>query len=110
MWIRLLTTLALFLLSGATPLQASLGPAPKLQPPADDAKPSLTANLSSYATPLQASLAPASQCQPLALLGTETGDAQPSLTADGRVIPNFDAEDRDHMIRTIAFESAGEPE
>jgi spore germination cell wall hydrolase CwlJ-like protein len=109
-WIRLLTTLGLFVLSGATPLQASLGPAPKLQPPADDARPSLTANLSSYATSLLASRAPAPQCQPLPLPGTETGDAQPTATADGRVIPNFDAEDRDYMIRTIAFESAGEPE
>jgi spore germination cell wall hydrolase CwlJ-like protein len=114
--IRLLTTLALFLVSGATPLQASLGFAPKLQPLAsqgtetDDAKPSLTANLLSDATPLQASLAPAPQCQPLASQATETGDAKPSLTANGQVIPNFDAEDRDYMIRTIAFEAAGEPE
>ena len=114
MQIRLLATLALFLLSGATPLQASLGPAPKWQPLASqgtesgDAKPSLTAVLPSGATPLQSSLGPAPQCQQPASQGTQTGDAEPSLTA--KAIPNFDAEDRDYMIRTIAFEAAGEPE
>jgi spore germination cell wall hydrolase CwlJ-like protein len=111
--IRLLATLALFLLSGATPLQASLGPAPK-QPvvsqgrESDNAKPFLTANPLSGATPLQTSLGPAPQCQQPASQGTQTGGAEPSLTA--KVIPNFDAEDRDYMIRTIAFEAAGEPE
>ena len=74
MWIRLLTTLALFLLSGATPIHASLGPAP--------------------------------QCLPLA--SVEEAEIKSALTAG--IIPNFDAEDRDYMIRTIAFESAGEPE
>jgi spore germination cell wall hydrolase CwlJ-like protein len=115
--IRLLTTLALFLLSGVTPLQASFGPAPKLQSLAshgmgnDDAKPSpFTANLLSDATPLQAPVAPAPQCEPLASQGTETGDAKPSLTEDGEAIPPFDAEDRDYMIRTIVFEAAGESE
>jgi hypothetical protein len=76
--IRLLTTLALLLLSGAPPLHASLGHAP--------------------------------QCLPLASQETETVDAKPSLTADGEVIPRFDAEDRDFMIRTIVFEAASEPE
>jgi len=115
--IRLLTTLALFLLSGVTPLHASFGPAPKLQSLAshgmgnDDAKPSpFTANLLSDATPLQAPVAPAPQCEPLASQGTETGDAKPSLTEDGEAIPPFDAEDRDYMIRTIVFEAAGESE
>jgi hypothetical protein len=98
--IRILATLALFLLGGATPLRASLGPAPKWQPPASqgaesgDAKPSLTAVLPGGATPLPAT----PQCLPLASQGKETGDAKPSLTA--KVIPNFDAEDRDYMIRT----------
>ena len=78
MRIRLLTTLALLLLSGAPPLHASLGPAP--------------------------------QCLPLASQETETVDVKPSLTADGEVIPRFDAEDRDFMIRTIVFEAAGESE
>jgi spore germination cell wall hydrolase CwlJ-like protein len=72
-WIRLLTTLALFLLSGATPLHASLGPAP--------------------------------QCLPLASVEAEI---KPALTAG--IIPNYDAEDRDYMIRTIVFEAAGEPD
>lgn len=74
MWIRLLTTLALFLLSGATPLHASLGPAP--------------------------------QCLPLA--SVEAAEIKSALTAG--IIPNYDAEDRDYMIRTIVFEAADEPE
>ena len=74
MWIRLLTTFALFLLSGATPLHASLGPAP--------------------------------QCLPLA--SVEAAEIKSALTAG--IIPNYDAEDRDYMIRTIVFEAADEPE
>ena len=74
MWIRLLTTLALFLLSGATPLHASLGPAP--------------------------------QCLPLA--SVEAAEIKSALTAG--IIPNYDAEDRDYMIRTIVFEAADERE
>lgn len=74
MWIRLLTTLALFLLSGATPLHASLGPAP--------------------------------QCLPLA--SVEAAEIKSALTAG--IIPNYDAEDRDYMIRTIVFEAADESE
>jgi spore germination cell wall hydrolase CwlJ-like protein len=73
-WIRLLTTLALFLLSGATPLHASLGPAP--------------------------------QCLPLA--SVEAAEIKSALTAG--IIPNYDAEDRDYMIRTIVFEAADESE
>jgi spore germination cell wall hydrolase CwlJ-like protein len=73
-WIRLLTTFALFLLSGATPLHASLGPAP--------------------------------QCLPLA--SVEAAEIKSTLT--GGIIPNYDAEDRDYMIRTIVFEAADEPE
>jgi spore germination cell wall hydrolase CwlJ-like protein len=73
-WIRLLTTFALFLLSGATPLHASLGPAP--------------------------------QCLPLA--SVEAAEIKSALTAG--IIPNYDAEDRDYMIRTIVFEAADESE
>jgi spore germination cell wall hydrolase CwlJ-like protein len=73
-WIRLLTTFALFLLSGATPLHASLGPAP--------------------------------QCLPLA--SVEAAEIKSALTAG--IIPNYDAEDRDYMIRTIVFEAADEPD
>lgn len=76
MRIRLLTTLALFLLGGATPLHASLDPAP--------------------------------QCLPLASPGAEPAGIKSALTA--AVIPNYDAEDRDYMIRTIVFEASGEPE
>ena len=78
MQIRLLTTLALFLLGGATPLHASLGIAPP--------------------------------CPPLASQGAETHDVKSPLTAGGQVIPNYDAEDRDYMIRTIAFEAPDEPD
>ena len=74
MWIRVLTTLALFLLSGATPLHASLGPAP--------------------------------QCLPLA--SVEAAEIKSALTAG--IIPNYDGEDRDYMIRTIVFEAAYESE
>jgi spore germination cell wall hydrolase CwlJ-like protein len=73
-WIRVLTTLALFLLSGATPLHASLGPAP--------------------------------QCLPLA--SVEAAEIKSALTAG--IIPNYDAEDRDYLIRTIVFEAADESE
>jgi len=110
--IRLLFTLAFFFLGGTTPLHASLGPAPQRQPLAsqgmetDTAKPSLTANFLSGATPLHAS----PPCEPLASQGTGTDDAKSSTTADGQGIPHFDAEDRDYMIRTIAFEAASEPE
>ena len=74
MRIRLLTALAFFLLSGARPIHASLGPAPL--------------------------------CLPLA--SVEEAEIKSALTAG--IIPNYDAEDRDYMIRTIAFESGGEPE
>jgi spore germination cell wall hydrolase CwlJ-like protein len=65
--IRLLFTLALFLLGSVTPLHASLGIA----------------------------------CPPLT--------AQREETAGDQIIPNYDAEDRDYMIRTIAFEASDEP-
>jgi len=71
--IRLLTALALFLLSGATPIHASLGPA--------------------------------SLCL---LASVEEAEIKSALTAG--IIPNYDAEDRDYMIRTIVFEAADEPD
>jgi spore germination cell wall hydrolase CwlJ-like protein len=73
--IRLLCTLGLFFLGGATPLHASLGPAP--------------------------------QCLPASQKSKIDG-VRPAV--DGQVITQFDAEDRDYMIRTIVFEAAGEPE
>jgi len=72
--IRLLTALAFFLLSGARPIHASLGPAPL--------------------------------CLPLA--SVEEAEIKSALTAG--IIPNYDAEDRDYMIRTIVFEAGGEPD
>src|SRR5262249_61768730 len=103
--------LALFLLSGATPLQASLGPAPK-QPLAsqgresDNAKPSLTANFLSGATALQTSLGPAPQCQPLASQGTQTGGAEPPPARGGSGHSHLGAEGRYENMRTLCFEPA----
>jgi len=59
-------------------------------------------------TPLHASLGPAPQCLP-ASQESKIDGVKP-LTVDGQVIPHFDAEDRDYMIRTIVFEAAGEPD
>lgn len=62
------------------------------------------------ATPLYASLGVAPPCPPLASQGARTKDVESPLTAGGQVIPNYDAEDRDYMIRTIAFEASDEPD
>src|SRR5262249_15018982 len=43
------------------------------------------------------------------LAGAETDDLKSLLPAPGD-IPKYDAEDRDYMIRTIAFEAADEPD
>jgi spore germination cell wall hydrolase CwlJ-like protein len=74
--ICVLTTLAIFLLGGTTPVYASLGPSPQCLPSSQESK----------------------------------SDGVKPLTAGKHVIPNYDAEDRDYMIRTIVFEAAGEPE
>jgi len=57
------------------------------------------------ATPLHASLGIAPQCLPLAL---ETADAKSLLPELRQVVPNYNAEDRDYLIRTIAFEAPDE--
>jgi len=71
--IRLLTSVALFVMSGATPLHPSVGPSPQCLRPAPDV-------------------------------------AQIKSALAARLSLAYDTEDRDYMIRTIAFEAAGEPE
>jgi len=61
------------------------------------------------ATPLHASLGVAPQCLSLApQKATETADAKSLLPELGQVVPSYNAEDRDYLIRTIAFEAADE--
>jgi N-acetylmuramoyl-L-alanine amidase len=62
------------------------------------------------ATPLHASLGVAPQCLPLAPQGAETVDAQSPFTELRQVVANYNAEDRDYLIRTIAFEAPDEPD
>jgi len=59
------------------------------------------------ATPLHASLGITSPCPPLTSQRAETNDVKSLRPAPGDV-PNYDSEDRDYMIRTIAFEAANE--
>ena len=41
---------------------------------------------------------------------TETVDVKPPITELSEPVPNYDAEDRDYLIRTIVFEAADEPD
>ena len=77
---RLLLVLAFILLGGATPLYAALGDAPRCLPPA------------------------------AAQGTTETADAKLLLPELRQAVPNYNPEERDYLIRTIAFEASGEPE
>ena len=77
---RLLFLLASILLGGATPLYAALGDAPRCLPPA------------------------------AAQGTTEIVDATPPILELRQAVPNYDPEERDYLIRTIAFEASGEPE
>ena len=71
-------------------------------------------------TPLHASLGVAPQCNHFLWHAAETAAAKspvpelhPGLPNRPQVqplVPNYDAEDRDYMIRTIAYEAADEPE
>ena len=72
---RLLFLLALIVLGGATPLHAALGPAPLCLGPA------------------------ALQVTP------ETLDVKPPISELGQAVPNYEPEERDYLIRTIAFEA-----
>jgi hypothetical protein len=63
------------------------------------------------ATPLHASRRVAPQCPPPSpQVPTETAEAKSPLPELRRIIPSYDAEDRDYMIRTITFESGDEPD
>jgi Cell Wall Hydrolase len=75
---RLLFLLALIVLGGATPLHAALGPAPLCLGPA------------------------ALQVTP------ETLDVKPPISELGQAVPNYEPEERDYLIRTIAFEAPDE--
>ena len=61
-------------------------------------------------TPLHASLGVAPQCLPLAPQTAETVDAKSPFTNLRQVVANYNAEDRDYLIRTIAFEASDEPD
>ena len=41
---------------------------------------------------------------------TEIADAKPPISKLRLAFPNYDPEERDYLIRTIAFEASGEPE
>jgi Cell Wall Hydrolase len=61
------------------------------------------------ATPLHASLGVLPQCLPPApQVAVETADTKSPLTELRQVVPNYSAEDRDYLIRTIAFEASDE--
>ena len=63
------------------------------------------------ATPLHASLGIAPQClTPFPQTATENADANSLFPELHGVIPSDDPEDRDYMIRTIAFEAPDEPD
>ena len=74
---RLPFTLVVFVVSGATPLQASIGIEP--------------------------------QCPPTSAQQTTVAPLELALTDLSQAIP-YDAEDRDYLIRTIAFEASDEAE
>jgi spore germination cell wall hydrolase CwlJ-like protein len=59
------------------------------------------------ATPLHASLGVVPQCLPLTSEGA-TADTKSPLTELRQVVPNYNAEDRNYLIRTIAFEASDE--
>ena len=77
---RLLFVFAFILLGGSTPLYAALGDAPRCLLPAPDK------GRRRSSTPI----CPSANC--------------------AEAIPSYDAEERDYLIRTIAFEASGEPE
>ena len=77
---RLLFVFAFILLGGSTPLYAALGDAPHCLLPA------------------------AGQGT------TKIVDANLPISKLREAIPSYDAEERDYLIRTIAFEASGEPE
>ena len=66
--------------------------------------------LSGAATPGYAALGEAPRCA-LTTQGTlEIAAVNLPIPEFGKPVPNYDAEERDYLIRTIAFEASGEPE
>lgn len=65
-----------------------------------------------HAAPVHAALGDAPRCLPAAVAqGTaEIAGVNPPLPALHQSVPNYDSEERDYLIRTIAFEASGEPE
>jgi N-acetylmuramoyl-L-alanine amidase len=59
------------------------------------------------ATSIHAAFGPAPRCVPPEAL---PANVMLPITELGPAIPNYDARDRDYLIRTIAFEASGEPE
>jgi cell wall hydrolase len=68
--------------------------------------------LLAHTTSLHAALGPAPACPaPAALQATaETGDVLLPISELAPTVPDYDAEERDYLIRTIVFEASGEPE
>jgi hypothetical protein len=68
--------------------------------------------LSGRATPLYAALGDAPRCLPPAAAQgtTEIADVTPPILDLRQAVPIYDPEERDYLIRTIAFEASGEPE
>jgi cell wall hydrolase len=63
------------------------------------------------ATPLYAALGDAPRCLlPVAARGTEIFDANLPIARPRQSVSNYDPDERDYLIRTIAFEASGEPE
>jgi hypothetical protein len=65
--------------------------------------------LAASATPLHASLGSAPQCVPFSLEG-EVVDMKAPMPELNKSAQNYNAEDRDYLIRTIVFEAATEPD
>lgn len=60
--------------------------------------------------PVHAALGIAPRCLPPASLQGKTSDAKLPVTELSRALPSYDLEDRDYLIRTIAFEAPDEPD
>ena len=61
------------------------------------------------ATPLHAALGVVPQCLPLTSQGaTETADTKSPIPELRQVVPSYNIEDHDYLIRTIAFEASDE--
>jgi hypothetical protein len=73
-----------------------------------DSTPAFRACVYPLGRPLHASLGVTPQCLPLTPQGAEIADAKSPLTELRQVVANYNAEDHDYLIRTIAFEAPDE--